>query len=66
MKKEFRVIVDHKRNGEVSIRNELTVCHWEEVQFDGNRKRLKFYLKKQINNNLLFYFIIKLHSNSVE
>ena len=29
MKKEFRVIVDHYRNGEVLIRDELTVRRWE-------------------------------------
>jgi hypothetical protein len=31
MKKEFQVIVDNKRNGETSIRDELTVCRWEEA-----------------------------------
>ena len=31
MKKEFRVIVDHQRNGEDKIRDELTVCRWEEA-----------------------------------
>jgi hypothetical protein len=36
MKKEFRVIVDHYRNGEISIRDELTVCRWEEALFEGN------------------------------
>ena len=37
MKKEFRVIVDNKRNGEISIRDELTVCRWEEAYIDGNK-----------------------------
>ena len=37
MKKEFRVIVDNKRNGETSIRDELTVCRWEEAYNDGNK-----------------------------
>jgi hypothetical protein len=37
MKKEFRVIVDNKRNGETSIRDELTVCRWEEAYIDGNK-----------------------------
>ena len=37
MKKEFRVIVDNKRNGEFSIRDELTVCRWEEAYIDGNK-----------------------------
>ena len=36
MKKEFRVIVDNKRNGETSIRDELTVCRWEEAYIDVN------------------------------
>jgi len=36
MKKEFRVIVDQPRNGEASIRDELTVCHWEGVWIGGN------------------------------
>lgn len=31
MKKEFRVIVDHQRNGEDIIRGELTVCQLEEA-----------------------------------
>jgi len=31
MKKEFRVIVDHQRNGEDIIRGELTVHQEEEV-----------------------------------
>jgi len=34
---EFRVIVDNKRNGETSIRDELTVCHWEEAYINGNK-----------------------------
>jgi hypothetical protein len=36
MKKEFRVIVDHYRNGEMRIRDELTVCRWEEAWIGGN------------------------------
>ncbi len=41
MKKEFRVIIDNKRNGETSIRDELTVCRWEEAHIDGNRNLIK-------------------------
>jgi hypothetical protein len=41
MKMEFRVIVDQPRNGEASIRDELTVCRWEEAWISGNRKRVK-------------------------
>ena len=36
MKMEFRVIVDHTCNGEVSIRDELTVCRWEGAWIGGN------------------------------
>jgi len=35
MKKEFRVIVDHQRNGEDIIRGELTVCQLEEALHTG-------------------------------
>jgi len=38
---EFRVIVDQHRNGEASIRDELTVCRWEEARIGGNWKRVK-------------------------
>jgi len=38
---EFRVIVDQLRNGEASIRDELTVCRWEEARIGGNWKRVK-------------------------
>ena len=43
MKQEFRVIVDHNRNGEILIWDELTVCHWEEVWIDENGTVLIFY-----------------------
>jgi hypothetical protein len=33
---EFRVIVDQPRNGEASIRDELTVCRWEGAWIGGN------------------------------
>jgi len=36
MKMEFRVIVDQPRNGEASIRDELTVCRWEGAWIGGN------------------------------
>ena len=36
MKEEFRVIVDHYRNGEACIRDELTVCRWEEAWIERN------------------------------
>jgi len=36
MKMEFRVIVDKPRNGEASIRDELTVCRWEGAWIGGN------------------------------
>jgi len=35
---EFRVIVDKPRNGEASIRDELTVCRWEGAWIGGNYK----------------------------
>jgi len=38
---EFRVIVDQPRNGEVGIRDELTVCRWEGAWIGGNWKRVK-------------------------
>jgi hypothetical protein len=44
MKMEFRVIVDQPRNGEASIRDELTVCRWEGARIGGNWKRIKLYL----------------------
>jgi hypothetical protein len=44
MKMEFRVIVDQPRNGEASIRDELTVCRWEEARIGGNCKMIKQYL----------------------
>jgi hypothetical protein len=43
MKMEFRVIVDKKRNGETSIRDELTVCRWEEAYIDGNKNVIKTF-----------------------
>ena len=43
MKKEFRVIVDHYRNGENSIRDELTVCQWEGAWIGGNRELIKIF-----------------------
>jgi hypothetical protein len=43
MKKEFRVIVDNKRNGETSIRDELTVCRWEEAYNDGSEILIKIF-----------------------
>jgi hypothetical protein len=46
MKKEFRVIVDNKRNGETSIRDELTVCRWEEAYIDGNKNVIKIFHSK--------------------
>ena len=54
MKKEFRVIVDHNRNGEISLRYELTVCRWEEAYNKGNQnglflfQRLVCFLKLKI------------------
>ena len=44
MKMEFRVIVDQPRNGEASIRDELTVCRWEGIQIGGNWQRIKLKL----------------------
>jgi hypothetical protein len=41
MKMEFRVIVDQQRNGEASIRDELTVCRWEEAWIGGNWTRVR-------------------------
>jgi len=32
-----------RRNGEESIRDELTVCRWEEAYFGGNRSNMFFY-----------------------
>jgi len=32
-----------RRNGEESIRDELTVCRWEEAYFGGNRGDTFFY-----------------------
>ncbi len=43
MKKEFRVIVDHYRNGEVGIRDELTVCRWEEAYNGGNTTKFSLF-----------------------
>jgi hypothetical protein len=43
MKKELRVIVDNKRNGETSIRDELTVCRWEEAYIDGNKNLIRTF-----------------------
>jgi hypothetical protein len=51
MKKEFRVIVDHKRNGEECIRDELTVCRWEEARIGGNCR----WLSLTTNICSLFY-----------
>jgi hypothetical protein len=53
MKKEFRVIVDNKRNGETSIRDELTVCRWEEAHIDGNRKIIIIF------HNLYYIYLFK-------
>jgi len=45
MKKEFRVIVDQPRNGEASIRDELTVCRWEGAWIGGNCQLIKPRIK---------------------
>ena len=56
MKMEFRVIVDQPRNGEVSIRDELTVCRWEGAWIGGNChsiviiKSIRICLKKYVFN----------------
>ena len=54
MKKEFRVIVDNKRNGEISILDELTVCRWEEAYNDGNGNII---INFHSNINLYFLYI---------
>jgi len=49
---EFRVIVDQPRNGEASIRDELTVCRWEGAWIGGNCnsiiiiRSIRIYLKR--------------------
>ena len=55
MKKEFRVIIDNKRNGETSIRDELTVCRWEEAYNDGNGNIIRIF---HSNINLYLYILI--------
>jgi hypothetical protein len=51
---EFRVIVDKPRNGEASIRDELTVCRWEGAWIGGNYK-----LVVHLNKYYLFFVIFK-------
>jgi len=56
MKKEFRVIVDHKRNGEDWIRDELTVCRWGEARNGGNCHDVNTWIKFSfVLFNYLFY-----------
>lgn len=44
MKQEFRVIVDHQRNGEAWIRDELTVCRWGEAcMIEAGQRPDKFF-----------------------
>lgn len=46
---EFRVIVDKPRNGEASIRDELTVCRWEGAWIGGN-----YELVVDLNKKLIY------------
>jgi len=53
MKMEFRVIVDKPRNGEASIRDELTVCRWEGAWIGGN-----YELVVDLNKTYLFFGLV--------
>jgi len=53
MKMEFRVIVDKPRNGEASIRDELTVCRWEGAWIGGN-----YELVVDLSKTYLFFGLV--------